>query len=128
MSSNPYTITLPANTQMVINATSSADNTQYVTVTEPTSNTNLIFKGNSEGIPMTLSDGRNVILVGATGSPRTFTFQFNFTAVGSQRMETSQLGPVETNTAGRFTTYSLRSEDQGGSDYNDTRAYVILET
>ena len=53
---------LPAPYQMLIKATAKADDTEFMAMTEP------IFSGVGEAIPITLSDGPNVIIVSVVNS------------------------------------------------------------
>ncbi len=61
---------------------------QLLTITEPTSGTNITFQGSGEGVHMKTVDGLRVVLVTPTNKTRLFTFHFQY-----QAMDTKKPGP-----------------------------------
>jgi len=66
---NPFTIVVDPWTNVVINTMSSSAAIQMLTITEPTSGTNINFQGLGEGVHMKIADGLRVVLVTPTKKP-----------------------------------------------------------
>jgi len=114
-------------TSVVINAMSNSAAIQMLTITEPTSGTNIIFQGSGEGVHMKTVHGLRVVLVTPTNKTRLFTFHSQYQATDTKQTD-RKVGKTRGQYRRKMRTISVESEDYRDMDFNDTKAFIICES
>lgn len=123
--SNSVHVQIPANCQVLIQATANASLVQQVVVT--CDNDRAQFTGSGEGVPMTLPDASDSFQLSAESYVRTCNLWFTYKDEWSEWKPSRAEKPV-VDKAGPFTTIQVAADDtsiSSDTDKNDTIITIL---